>query len=99
MRRVGSVGKFGWGCGRDHTLTGMKALPRAALSVLAQALLCLSAFAQDALPEELPSGELRRPEDEGLPWTYIVLVLVLIGVFFLLRRGRRPLPSERERRG
>ena len=76
----------------------MKVLPRAALTVLAQALLCLSALAQDALPEELPSGELRSPGDEGLPWTYIVLVLLLIGVFFLLRRGSKPLPSKRERR-
>ena len=76
----------------------MKVLPRAALAVLAKALLCLSALAQDTLLEELPSGELRSPEDEGLPWTYIVLVLLLIGVFFLLRRGSKPLPSKRERR-
>ena len=76
----------------------MKALSRVAYGVLAQALLCALALAQDDLPETLPSGELRSPEDEGLPWTYIVLVLLLIGVFFLLRRGSKPLPSKRERR-
>ena len=70
----------------------------AVIVVLAQALLAVSALAQDALPTDLPDGDLRVPEDEGLPWTYMVLVAVLIGVFFLLRRTRKPLPSKREPR-
>ena len=69
----------------------MKVLAAAALSVLAQAAL----LAQDTSATGLPTGDLRVPEDEGLPWTYIAMVLVLIGVFFLLRRSRKPLPSKR----
>lgn len=46
-------------------------------------------FAQ--LPgDSLASGALQQPEDEGLPWFYIILVLALIGLFFFLRRsGKR----------
>lgn len=73
----------------------MKALPAAALAVLAQAALRAQDTSATGLPTGLPTGDLRVPEDEGLPWTYIALVLLLIGVFFLLRRGRKPLPSER----
>ena len=69
----------------------MKVLAAAALSVLAQAAL----LAQDTSATGLPTGALRVPEDEGMPWTYIAMVLVLIGVFFLLRRSRKPLPSKR----
>ena len=69
----------------------MKVLAAAALTVLAQAAL----LAQDTSATGLPTGDLRVPEDEGLPWTYIAMVLVLIGVFFLLRRSRKPLPSKR----
>ena len=63
----------------------------AAATVLAKAAL----LAQDTSATGLPTGDLRVPEDDGLPWTYIVLVLLLIGVFFLLRRTRKPLPSKR----
>ena len=55
------------------------------------------ALAQE-VAEPLPSGALQHPEDEGLPWTYIVLVIVLIGAFFLLRSTRKELPSKRQRR-
>lgn len=51
-------------------------------------------FAQEVATDSLASGALQNPEDEGLPWTYIVMVLVLIAVFMLLRRNRT-LPSKR----
>ena len=51
-------------------------------------------FAQ-ATDGALPSGALRQPEDEGLPWTYIVLVVVLLAGFLLLRGSRTELPSKR----
>lgn len=63
---------------------------------MAQAVIAILAAAQDTLATALPDGQLRSPEDEGLPWTYIALVALLIGVFFLLRRGRKPLPSKRD---
>ncbi len=54
--------------------------------------LCL--IAQDTVTTIAPSGALQTPEAEGLPWTYIVLVVLLLAVFIFLRR-KRTLPSKR----
>ena len=70
----------------------MKNLLLTALSALVGA-----AYAQ-VPADSLASGALQTPEAEGLPWTYIVLVAVLLGVFFLLRRNRT-LPSKRRGEG
>ena len=66
----------------------------APLSTLFSFLLTTQLAAQEVVADTLASGALQNPEDEGLPWTYIVLVVVLLGVFMLLRRNRT-LPSKR----
>ncbi len=72
---------------------------KARLASLSSLLLgCAYGLAQAPAGDTLVTGILRKPGDEGLPWTYIVLVVVLIGLFFLLRRNRRELPSKRQRR-
>ncbi len=71
---------------------------KARLACLSLLLLSAAWAAAQEPTDSLVTGALRNPEDEGLPWTYIVLVVVLVGLFFLLRRSRRELPSKRQRR-